>query len=595
MKKIFYSLFALAISALTLQSCEDVPAPYDIPGSGEKPSVVEPAGTGTEADPYNIAGILKATESLASGENLPEKVYFKGVVTSVKECSPSYGNATFYLGDDIESTKTFYVYQCLGVGNKNITSEDEVQVGDTITIYGTITNYNGTIETAKKDAYIFKSSRGGSSGPVVEGEAKGTGTLEDPYNSVAANKAASALSSSEQSGVVYIKGKVVSIKEQYSTQFGNASYYISDDGTSAGQFYVFRSMYLGNKKYSSGDLLKEGDEVIVCGKLVNYMGNTPETAQNDSYLYSLNGKTEGGGGSTDAGTPKGSGTQADPFNVAGIIKYTSALAADEQSSDKVYFKGIVSNAKDISATHKNATFYISEDGSANNEFYVFRAKGLDGADITSSDDVRKGDEVVICGKVVNYKGNTPETVQGEAYIVSIKHNSEPGGDTGGGEDVPPTGDNLLGNGGFETWNGDQPANWKTTSTAGNATLSKSTDAHGGSYSVSIGYTTSANKRMGYKETELEAGTYVFTFYAKATNGGKCQTRAGYVPVKNGSVGTYVYAAGYTNLTNSSWTQVTYEFELKENSTICLVIMNPKSSGYHESQNILVDDAKLMKK
>lgn len=432
MKKIFYSLFALAVSALALQSCEDVPAPYDIPGSGDKPTVIEPAGNGTETDPYNIAGIIKATENLNSGETLPEKVYFTGVVTSVKECSPSYGNATFYLGDDIESTKTFYVYQCLGLGNKNIASEDEVQVGDTITIYGSITNYNGTIETAKKDAYIYKSSRNGSSEPVGEGEPKGSGTLEDPYNSVAANKVAAALSSTEQSGVVYVKGKVVSIKEQYSTQFGNASYYISDDGTSAGQFYVFRSMYLGNKKYSSGDLLKEGDEVIVCGKLMNYMGNTPETVQNESYLYSLNGKTEGGG-TSDAGTPKGSGTQADPFNVAGVIKYTSALAADEQSSGNVYFKGIVSNAKDISATFKNATFYISEDGSANNEFYVFRAKGLNGADITSSDDVRKGDEVVICGKVVNYKGNTPETVQNEAYIVSIKHNSEPGGGNTGGE------------------------------------------------------------------------------------------------------------------------------------------------------------------
>ena len=89
MKKIFYSLFALAVSALALQSCEDVPAPYDIPGSGDKPTVIEPAGNGTETDPYNIAGIIKATENLNSGETLPEKVYFTGVVTSVKECSPS--------------------------------------------------------------------------------------------------------------------------------------------------------------------------------------------------------------------------------------------------------------------------------------------------------------------------------------------------------------------------------------------------------------------------------------------------------------------------------------------------------------------------
>ena len=35
-----------------------------------------------------------------------------------------------------------------------------------------------------------------------------------------------------------------------------------------------------------------GDEVIICGKLVNYKGNTPETVANKNYIYSLNGKTK---------------------------------------------------------------------------------------------------------------------------------------------------------------------------------------------------------------------------------------------------------------------------------------------------------------
>ena len=43
--------------------------------------------------------------------------------------------------------------------------------------------------------------------------------------------------------------------------------------------------------------VKQGDEIIICGKLVNYKGNTPETVANQSYIYSLNGNT-GGGGST---------------------------------------------------------------------------------------------------------------------------------------------------------------------------------------------------------------------------------------------------------------------------------------------------------
>jgi hypothetical protein len=206
-------------------------------------------------------------------------------------------------------------------------------------------------------------------------------------------------------------------------------------------------------------------------------------------------------------------------------------------------------------------------------------------------------------------GNTPETVANKSYIYSLNGKSEPAGDgggetpggddnTGGGNDntggdgTTPDEGSLLSNGTFESWSDGLPVNWKTASTAGNATLKQSTDAHSGQYSVSVGYVTSSNKRLGYKETELEAGKYVFSFWAKATKGGNSQTRPGYVPVKNGTVGTYVYG-DYANLT-TGWTQVSYTFELSEKTTVCLVIMNPKNSGYSESQDILIDDAKLVK-
>ena len=44
--------------------------------------------------------------------------------------------------------------------------------------------------------------------------------------------------------------------------------------------------------------------MVVCGKLMNYKGNTPETVSGKAYLYSLNGKTEPGSGGGD--TPSGS-------------------------------------------------------------------------------------------------------------------------------------------------------------------------------------------------------------------------------------------------------------------------------------------------
>ena len=51
---------------------------------------------------------------------------------------------------------------------------------------------------------------------------------------------------------------------------------------------------------------------------------------------------------------------------------------------------------------------------------------------------------------------------------------------------------------------------------------------------------------------------------------------------------------YATLSATEWTLVEHEFTLTEETTICLVVMSPKNSSYHTSQNILVDDASLVK-
>ena len=122
--------------------------------------------------------------------------------------------------------------------------------------------------------------------------AKGSGALADPLNAAGASAYAEYVGRYNESlRDVYIKGKVASISENYGTMYGNATFKISDDGTENNSFYIYRALYLGNRKYTSGDLLKEDDEVIICGKVTNYQGNTPETVQGKAYLYSLNGKT----------------------------------------------------------------------------------------------------------------------------------------------------------------------------------------------------------------------------------------------------------------------------------------------------------------
>ena len=288
-------------------------------------------------------------------------------------------------------------------------------------------------------------------GGTTEGVAKGTGTAADPYNSVAvANYCKTLEAGVESDKEVYIKGKVVSIKEQFSTNFGNGSFYIADDETSE-KFYIFRSLYLGNKKWTTNDPeLKEGDEVVVCAKVMNYMGNTPETVANKTYLVSLNGKTAGGTtpDTPTAGEAKGDGTAANPFNSVAAQKYTAALEAGVVTDKEFYIKGKVQSVKQqFSAAFGNGSFYIADDANST-QFYIFRIYYFGGEKWKEGDmTLKEGDEIVVCAKLINYMGNTPETNQGGKLIsVNGKTSGEGGSetpDTPSKPDTPATGEGLT--------------------------------------------------------------------------------------------------------------------------------------------------------
>lgn len=287
-------------------------------------------------------------------------------------------------------------------------------------------------------------------GGTTEGVAKGTGTAADPYNSVAVINYCKTLEAGVESDKeVYIKGKVVSIKDQFSTNFGNGSFYIADDETSE-KFYIFRSLYLGNKKWTTNDPeLKEGDEVVVCAKVMNYMGNTPETVANKTYLVSLNGKTAGGTtpDTPTAGEAKGDGTAANPFNSVAAQKYTAALEAGVVTDKEFYIKGKVQSVKEqFSAGFGNGSFYIADDTNST-QFYIFRIYYFGGEKWKEGDmTLKEGDEIVVCAKLINYMGNTPETNQGGKLIsVNGKTSGEGGGtpDTPSKPDTPATGEGLT--------------------------------------------------------------------------------------------------------------------------------------------------------
>ena len=110
---------------------------------------------------------------------------------------------------------------------------------------------------------------------------------------------------------VYVKGKISKIDE-VSTNYGNATYYISEDGTTTDQLEVYRGYYLNGNKFTSEDQIKVGDEVVIYGKLVNYNNKTPEI-NSGNQIYSLNGQTT----SISSLTTDAANVNAPAYNLAG--------------------------------------------------------------------------------------------------------------------------------------------------------------------------------------------------------------------------------------------------------------------------------------
>lgn len=146
MKKYIFSILMAAMAAFTFSSCEDVPEPYTLPTKPEVPSAGEPKGTGTAADPFNIAGIIKYIED---GGSADQEVYTKGKVVSVKAGSfdATYGSLKYYISDDGTTNNQFYVYNgYAGPNRTKFSGEDALKPGDEVVICGKAKNYNGTNE-----------------------------------------------------------------------------------------------------------------------------------------------------------------------------------------------------------------------------------------------------------------------------------------------------------------------------------------------------------------------------------------------------------------------------------------------------------------
>lgn len=328
MKKFIYSCLFLAMAAITFSSCEDVPAPYNMPTENESQKVL-PSGTGTAADPFNVAGAVKYIED---GGSESELKYVKGKVVSIEKFDASYGSMKYYISDDGTPTNQFYVFNgYAGPNRTKFSGADALKAGDEVVICGNLIVYSGTKEFQTGNYIVSLNGEGGTTTPDTP--TTGKGSESNPYTVA---EAIAAIKAGAPTSEVYVTG-IVSDVYFYNDQYKSLSYYISDDGKSK-DMQVYSGKGLNGADFTSKNDLKVGQKVTIKGiikSFTNKNGTEIMEVDKNSTITKIEGEGTGGEVTPKPDTPdtgNGKITFADDHRTL-TLENSNATAGESVSFD----------------------------------------------------------------------------------------------------------------------------------------------------------------------------------------------------------------------------------------------------------------------
>ena len=347
MKKIIYSLFVLAMAAFTFSSCEDVPAPYDMP---TKPETPELTTDGTEANPYTVADAKIA----ATGTNVFVKAFIVGYVPDKALNEAIFGDAASAASaptnilvaasaDETNVTNCMPIQLPAGAIRTALNLKDNPSnLKQEVILCGNIENYFGatglkSVAYAKIGAKEFGTKPGGST-TTPDTPATGKGSASDPYTVA---EAIAAIKAGAPTYEVYLTGTVSEI-DFYNETYKSLSYYISDNGKSK-DMQVYSGKGLNGADFTSKDDLKVGQKVTIKGIIKAFNKNGTDIMEVDKNSTIIKIEGEGTGGEV---TPKPEiPDTGDGMTVNSII------------SGKTSATDLTENSYGTQAVDKNETWY----------------------------------------------------------------------------------------------------------------------------------------------------------------------------------------------------------------------------------------------
>lgn len=437
-------MMATAIAAFTFTACEDVPAPYDLlAGDDNEVVVIEPSGSGTQADPYNVAAILEIVSAMEADQESNEDYFIHGFVTSIKEnFDGSHGNAEFNIADDTKGSNKFTIYRAKYLGNKSYTKGAVLKIGDEVVVHGKVVNFKGsTFETANGKAYLYS----------LNGNTEASDTPDTPVDAQKVT-VAQFNAAAESNDVWYqLTGTVKNLKD--GDIYGN---FDLDDGTGSVYVYGLLAEKGGEAKkfqeLAAAKGIKNGCKITIIGNRGSYTNKTTGEVKIEvmnAFFVSVEA------GDTPEQPAEDVGSLDAPKTVAEALAAANALGDNETTTANWYIKGKVTRKANTEneigpnseKKYKDMNYYIADDdtpGVAPVEIYVYRGKYLDGADFTSFDQLNEGDEVIIYGQLQKYidtKNNNAVTPEVKNSKI-VKLNGQGGGNNENPEE--PTNETTFG-------------------------------------------------------------------------------------------------------------------------------------------------------
>ena len=490
MKKILKSLMSLAVGMLALASCEDVPAPYVVP-SGNTGSLPY-TSTSLNAD-WTTVSLNGLNNPWSQGNNYTQATGYQkweGDTKSNKECeglltSPALITASnsadgvavafqYILAYDDKDPQyadhiKLYVYQSDAEGNTpdmstwtqlplqlkprsgsswDVFNTESIQLPENFVnkenVHFAFWFYAPADKSVTYELKNFTVQDGKAGGDV---DPTGKGSAEDPFE-------VSDLQASQTGAEVWVHGYIVGSIPQAP----EGVVFQLKDMTFTAENASTTNICIAQSPNETEYVNCVPVQITTAARSVLTLANVPDNLGKEVWLKGTSEKYFGSAGlknvskysftfpiddeDVPAGDPTGTGTKEDPWNVAAALQYIKALSKSDSPADEFYTAGKISEVVKMGQSG-SIQFKMSDDGTANNELLVYYCDNLGKKPFASLTDLKVGDEVIVCGKVKNYNGNTPEYNSG-SYLVYLNGESEypEGGDTPGG-DTPGTTSEYL--------------------------------------------------------------------------------------------------------------------------------------------------------